>query len=309
MIICFDLSNNKILFIKQQNTKSSFAVDFLYKENSKSFSELLEKALLNDVNLLSSLKQEKNTIILPDKIIGFDMFNVPSVKFGKNNYFETRFNALYNKSNDLNVVSQILNRDKEQTLYNFYYVKKEIIDSLSSLFKRYNLKLNGISFYSQSVLDYVISTNKQLSKGNVIFAQNSSNFVNLYAVNNGVLLGYQQINLKSDSSITKKYANSLKLRRRNVKLADAEEIEMLTKYKNETTNQEMLAMYIKDFTNNFGLENLNFNFNSICLINFLSDFKNNLPFEKVFEINGIDEELILSKSKTNVFVTKRGFWL
>ena len=314
MIICFDFNNKKILFIKQQNTKSHFAVDFLINENAIQLDEVMEQVLANNQNILLLLKHDKdNAIVLPDSIVGYDMFTVPTVRFGKNQYFDTKFNTLYNKSDILNVCTQVLLKDKEQTVNNFYYVKKDIIEKLTLLFKKYGVSLNRISFYSQSVVDYVLNSSKQLSKCGFIVAQSTKDSINLIAVNNSIVIGFGQINKNSDSSVTKKYANSLKLRRRIVKTEDAEEIKQLSKFKNETSDKDMFLMYLQDFKDSFANQDININFDNICLIDFNDKnykIEKDLKFEKVLSLKNISEQELLSRSRTNIFaVKKRGFWL
>ncbi len=305
MVICFDFNKSKILFIKQQNTKLNFAVDFLMSEKKYELNKYLENEFLNNSSIVDILKKEKNFLVLPDEVVGYDMFSVPTVKFGKNQYFETKFNSLYNKSNTLNVYCQVLEKQKEQTSYNFYYLKKEVIESVITVFKRFNINLTGITFYSQCLIDFVFSSNKQITKGNSIVIFNSNNLKKYVAIHNGIILGFWQTNDKFDGVNAKKYSNTLKLRRRTVKAEDAEEVAMLTKYKLELSQEEHFVNQLKDFECSFK----SFKFETIYLLNFKDNIKQYLEYSKVYEINLVTEEQILSKCKTNVFVQKRGFWL
>lgn len=303
MVIYFDYNIKKLLFIKQQNKQQYFAVDFLFENDFNSIEKQLEKVFKDNHSLLSSLKHGKNKLILPDQFIGFDILTVPSVKFGKNQYFYTKFNSLYNQKENLNVYPTALLKTKDQTVFNFCFIKKDIVENFILVFRKFGVNINFISYYSQALVDYLTIANKQIQKSLSVVVLNTKNSVKLVAVSSGNILGMEQFEIKEDNSIAKKFANSLRVKRKFETGKDQTSV-----VKNNTDFNSMLNMYLVDFIKSFNQPEIVFNFENAYLIDIDDEEYFKTVFKKCYNVEIPSWEDVLVKSESNVlFVPKRSF--
>ena len=312
MIIYFDFNLCQIKFIKQQNEADSFAVNFLMeKAEKKDFKGIIEDFCKQNNKFLNKLKNENNFVVLPDQVVGFDSLQVPSTKFGKNKYFDNKFNLLYNQNNDLIVDSHIMTKEKNTTTFCFAMIKKDIILQVVETFKQYGIVIEGISYFSKVLSEYIFDNNKQLSKGNNIVVVYGKNIL-LLAISNSIIVGFQHIKQNNKQSFANKYAFFLK------------NTENVKSFANKNFEKEIKSMkiekkiidfdlpkneiYIEQFEKYFKNSNINLKFDKLCIINSKDKLAGlNEPNTVVIK-NYSEEKALLKYKKSPFYFVKRSFW-
>ena len=165
MIIYFDFNTFQTRFIQQQNEQKSFAVDFLMgNAEKKDFSKIIEDFCKNNEEILNILKVEKNFVVLPDQIVGIDNLEVPTVQFStKNKFFKTKFELLYNNKKNMIAYEKLYYKDKNKSIYHFAMTKFEIINQIIETFKKFNVLINGVSYFANVLSEYLFDKNKNFA--------------------------------------------------------------------------------------------------------------------------------------------------
>ena len=312
MIIYFDFNLCQLKFIKQQNEDSSFAVDFLMeKADKKDFSGIIEDFCAENKEFLTNLQGEKNYVVLPDKVVGFDSLQVPTTKFGKNKYFENKFNLIYNRDGNYIAEKNVLTKNSKTTTFVFAILKKDIISQIVNTFKKYGVIVNGISYFSRVMVDYIVGENGHVAKQNV-FVTIFDKTTKLIALSNGNIVASQQIFDKEKTAFSKKYASFINNKQNGLKIFE-EDIEReisRTKIEKEEKKDKLLKIKLisEQFKQNLEKSNLGLKFNKECIVNSRDKFID-LDEPNVIAIENYSQDKALSKYKSNSFYTaKRSFW-
>lgn len=314
MIIYFDFKKLQTQFIKQQNESNSFAVDFLIdKAQKKDFVGIINDALTNNKELLNALKTEKNFVVLPDCVVGFDNLEVPTENFwSKNKYFDTKFNLLYNAKNNLIVSKSVYSKDHNKTTYLFATTKKQIVEQIVDTFKRHDVVITGISYFSLVLNECLTLEKKQFSKTNLLVILNQGG-VNLFGYSNGFTLGTKDLNiLKNKENFAKKYAILAKNKQNSAVFLNENIENEIKNTKLEKSDFDIkfpkLQWAIEEFEKTFTESNLKLNFDKICVINSNDKFVD-LDNPKIIAIENFDLSSALKAYKSSPFyIQKRRFW-
>lgn len=313
MIIYFDFSLGQIKLIKQQNDKQSFAVDFLIeKSQKKDFAGIIDELFEKNDQIAPILSKEKNYVILPDQVVGFDNLEVPSVKFGfKNKFFKTKFDLLFNQKNNMSVFENLYYKDKFKSIFQFVLIKKDIITQIVDGFKKHGVEINGISYFSAVLAEYLSENYKLFQKSNCLVVFNNES-VDLFAYANGLLLGTRKVEIANNSqSFAKKFAKFTQNRQNLTKYLDQNFENSILQTKVERPNEEIVcAKYdwqISEFMSNFEKSNLNIKFNKAIVINRSFDIK--LEAIDIVDLSVTQlSEILCSYKKSTLYSFKRSFW-
>lgn len=276
MIINFNFETSKVEFIWQQNNNKYFAVNFLMEYiSSKNFSAIIEEVLSTNQEILDILKKEKNFVVIPDEVMGYGFLEVPFSRWNSKKYFMTKFDLLYNKSNNLINYNDLLVSNKSLSTYFFASTKQTIINDIISTFAKYQVRVMGISFYGKLLTDYLIKNYPSLSKNNVLLIEKEQN-LKIFAISMGKFVGYRKINIsKNNQNFAKKYVKYIK---NNIKNNDFSKID-IDKQINQLPEEEELKFdfiqksnfAINDFKLHFSNSNEKLEFNKIVLFNAMTD--------------------------------------
>jgi len=316
MIIYFDFSANKTRFIKQQNENKSFAVDFLIdKSQKRDFASIIEQICTQNDEILHNLKTEKNYVVIPDQVVGFDNLEVPTTQSffsTKNKFFQTKFDLLYNQHNNMSVFENLYYKDKNKSIFTFAMTKTEIINQVINSFKKYNVLISGISYFSNVLGEYLTQKQKNFAKSNCLVVFNKKT-VGLFAYSNGITLGTKLFeNSKNKQILAKKYAKFAQNRHNLTKYLNDDFDLNVAKTKLdkqvETFETPKFEWAVDEFKNNFEKSNLNIKFNKVIVLN--NSKSEQVEKENYFEINDFSvEDILLAYKKSPLYTAKRGFWL
>lgn len=307
MIINFNFNVSKVEFIWQQNKNQYFAVNFLMDSASKrDFKAIIEEVLSSNEEIIRILQKEKNYVVLPDDIAGYGNLDVPYSFWNSKNYFQTSFDTLYNKNNNLVYSNKLFNSNKNVSTYLFVSIRKQIIDDILNTFGKYSIRIMGMSTYSNVLYDYVIKNHGELSKHNILIFEKENNF-NIYAVSHNFILGYKNVKLDANDQIfAKKY---VKFAKNNLKQSgfyknDMDDLIEKSKIEQEYPIDAMqkIRFTIDDFKNHFKTSKLNIIFDRTVLLNSKTDFESdNQIISLVF-----DKTKILASYKTsNIYLSRK----
>ena len=310
MIIYFDFNLCQIKFIQQQNSYDSFAVDFLMeKATKKDFAGIIDDFCTANKELLPNLQLEKNYVVLPDKVVGFDSLQVPTVRFGKNKFFQDKFNLIYNRDGNYLAESNILTKNSKTTTFIFTIVKKDIISQIVDTFKKFGVTISGISYFSKVLTDYLFYKNSHVSKQNV-FVTIYDKEIYMLALSNGNIIAAQQTE-KKKNNLAKKYASFVKNKENSLKIYEnnvEREIYRTKIDRDENAEKiEKTQIILDKFKENVEKNSL-IKFNKNCIVNSKDKFVG-LDEPNIIVIDEFSEEKALSKYKSNPFyIAKRSFW-
>ena len=312
MIIYFDFNAHQTKFIKQQNEQESFAVDFLMeKAQKKDFCGIIDEIFEQNDLVLQILRKEKNFVVLPDQVVGFDNLEVPTVKFAtKNKFFKTKFDLLFNQKNNMSVFENLVFKDKNKSIFQFAMIKQDVINQVVETFKKHGVAINGISYFSYVLGEYLASQNRSFSKTNSLVIKNN---YNLFAYSNGILLGTKVLEFGKNKQIfAKKYAKFTQNRENLTKYLDKNFEKGIAQTKlekqNEQSNLSKLEWLVDDFKASFEKSSLKIKFEKVFLIN--SKFDGQADDINIFDFNNISVEQILQHyKKSPLYSLKRSFWI
>ena len=309
MIIYFNFNMNRVEFIRQQNGDDGFAVDFLMEYAlTKNFSAIIDSVLQNNEKIIETLKKEKNYVVLPDEVVGLGNMEVPANRWKAKEYFDTKFNLIYNKYKNLTVVSEVYSKNRNAQTFCFCMTKTEIIYQIINSFNKYSVKINGMTFYSKLLTDYALNAKKELLKQNFLIIQNDK-ILKFIAVTNGQVVGNRILlaDIKREN-FAKKYIQFAKSTKNNqnfdindldkeiekVKLPKAEKIDF----------EDKIKFTIADIKNFYANSNLKIKFDKIVLLDATN--KVNVMNNETIKIDCNTQEILKNYQKSYLFLQKKG---
>lgn len=292
MSIYFNFNESKLEFVLQQNNNKYFAVNFLNAHNGTiDFEAIIDEVVGKNSDLLSKLTFSKHIVVLPSFIVGYGTISVPKSLFYTGRDFETKFNTLYNRVGNMSYEKFKLSSKDNVATFAFTTYRQDLLQSIESAFKKYNIKIAGFTTYARAVNKYAISKLPELS---------SSNFL---AVFGGDILSISgNISSKVLSSLDKKLLESNLLAKEFVKsiMDNGVSYSQDNNPHNDAitlSNDEKALFYLRDYEN--------------C-------YKNDIKFDKIvnFTSNKIDDSIVLFASNQDILgqvdksilLNKKGFF-
>ena len=107
-------------------------------------------AILSNFIQENACKQAQFFAIVDDSCVGSEFLTIPYVSAAKNEVFiKTELNRLYNNfEHDYSYTSFLVSKNKRNTVYKCSLMKNEVINKITSAYKKLNLNLVGITFSS-----------------------------------------------------------------------------------------------------------------------------------------------------------------
>ena len=305
MIIYFNFDTNQLEFFTQQNSEKYFAVNFLC-ENAKlkRFDKIITDVLENNKQIVTLLKKEKTIVVLPDEVVGYGCLEVPNSRFKSKQFFNTKFNLIYNKNNDITVISKVFSLNKNSKKYCFCALKTNIITQIINTFEKFGLRVAGITYYAKVLCDRLLSYKKELIKDNFIILQHETK-LKLFAVSYGQVLGRKILDLFDENTFAKKfveYSTGKKSKSISENLENG--IKKIKIKKSSVSDENKITFALEDFNSYFKNEPYNINLEKIITFNLPQNFS---QYKYCVVIDELTKENIFSMVKNGYFYPiKRG---
>ena len=305
MIIYFDLSASKIEIIEQRNNNNYFAVDFLMEYSQNRDFEKIIDALCQDSNILNSMRAEKNYVILPDCVVGFDSLEVPTSLFNSKKHFFTKYNLIYNSSKDLVQHSKVICSNKNTQTFAVCMAKKSLIERIIESFKKYSVMVSGVSYFSNVIGEWLKSKQKDLLKDDYILMRPQDK-LSIYAISKETVVGTKDIEYsKSKQKIASQFVSFVNNGAKKPNLDAIEDTEKHNRDFKEKTPDE-IKREIFQFKYYFENSNLNLKLEKFVVLNMSNSKQIDFEDKSVTNIDTNMKEILMCYKGNAFYDLKKG---
>lgn len=133
----------------------------------------------------------KVTVVLPDNAVLTDTFRVPTMKgLGQTKKaLETTLTGLYKNYNDLRIVAQTTEQNKQSSTYVIAAVKKSIISSIYAAFSESKMLVDTITYASCATINGAAMLHSKLKNATYLFLDVKDVYSRFVFVANGIAVG------------------------------------------------------------------------------------------------------------------------
>jgi len=195
MVIAIDDVEQKIHFYSMnEEDKSTIKHEVeIYKANlfTDEFYEKFDEALKSYREKNPSVSMQKVALVIPDKVILFDVINVPVIKKqAMSNSLNTSINSLYKNSEQIKFNNILLGQNKQYASYSIVGVRKELLVKLKKICDENQIGVNAITFNTNAIVNGASNLNYDVRSESCIVVDIKPNSANLGFVVKGKMCGY-----------------------------------------------------------------------------------------------------------------------
>lgn len=158
-------AQSKMSEISQEDFGSSFLENTLViaeRNSDMNFEEFIKEfAKNNDIfspQFINSIKLDKKYLILPDELVAYDAVTLPSLKPWKlGEAIKLRLSVDYKDFGAYNFTYKTISKTKQSSVFAIELVNQKSVNKILNIFKKFGIKVKGVSFYSSCLTNFYTS--------------------------------------------------------------------------------------------------------------------------------------------------------
>lgn len=198
LFVGFDMQNSNIRIMNAEKATDKAEVEYLHFSTcifSDEFFEEAQKLLEEYFQRKPSLRNLSAFVILPDRAIGFETFNLPNMAKSKSQQaLETEMNNLYEGRQRGKKINQfVLLQNKQYTIYGAIYFDKKLINKIYKLLTEVKVFPKMTTYSGNALLDCALNFAPRLRGKSFVFADMHADYTEIVVAGKGKTQGVAMI--------------------------------------------------------------------------------------------------------------------
>lgn len=198
LFVGFDMQNSNIRIMNAEKATDKAEVEYLHFSTcifSDEFFEEAQKLLEEYFQRKPSLRNLSAFVILPDRAVGFETFNLPNMAKSKSQQaLETEMNNLYEGRQRGKKINQfVLLQNKQYTIYGAIYFDKKLINKIYKLLTEVKVFPKMTTYSGNALLDCALNFAPRLRGKSFVFADMHADYTEIVVAGKGKTQGVATI--------------------------------------------------------------------------------------------------------------------
>ncbi len=198
LFVGFDMQNSNIRIMNAEKATDKAEVEYLHFSTcifSDEFFEEAQKLLEEYFQRKPSLRNLSAFVILPDRAVGFETFNLPNMAKSKSQQaLETEMNNLYEGRHRGKKINQfVLLQNKQYTIYGAIYFDKKLINKIYKLLTEVKVFPKMTTYSGNALLDCALNFAPRLRGKSFVFADMHADYTEIVVAGKGKTQGVATI--------------------------------------------------------------------------------------------------------------------
>lgn len=198
LFVGFDMQNSNIRIMNSEKATDKAEVEYLHFSTcifSDEFFEEAQKLLEEYFQRKPSLRNLSAFVILPDRAVGFETFNLPNMAKSKSQQaLETEMNNLYEGRQRGKKINQfVLLQNKQYTIYGAIYFDKKLINKIYKLLTEVKVFPKMTTYSGNALLDCALNFAPRLRGKSFVFADMHADYTEIVVAGKGKTQGVATI--------------------------------------------------------------------------------------------------------------------
>ena len=198
LFVGFDMQNSNIRIMNAEKATDKAEVEYLHFGScifSDAFFDEAQKLLEDYFQRKPSLRNLSAFVILPDRAVGFETFNLPNMAKAKvQQALETEMNNLYEGRQRGKKINQFqLLQNKQYSIYGAIYFDKKLINKIYKLLTEVKVFPKMTTYSGNALLDCALNFAPRLRGKNFVFADMHADYTEIVVAGKGKTQGVATI--------------------------------------------------------------------------------------------------------------------